>query len=179
MKKLVLVLSLCAQPALSQSCPPAPDHAVRTAELIEALRSGSAREAPVFSSALWVLWRDAPDQKAQDLLDQGIGHIGEQQFDKAKIVLDELVSYCPEFAEGYNQRAFAAFLSQDYAGALIDLDAAIALNPVHIAAISGRGLTLLGLGRKEDAYQAIRDALDLNPWLSERRFLPPDEGTDI
>ncbi|MEM6660474.1 MAG: tetratricopeptide repeat protein, partial [Pseudomonadota bacterium] len=40
-------------------------------------------------------------------------------------------------------------------------------------AISGRALTLLGLQRLEEARAALSQALDLNPWLSERALLAP------
>lgn len=179
MRTIILFFCLAATPLTAMACPPAPDHRLKTAEIIAALQNSSPQEAPAYSSALWLLWRDAPDAKAQAMLDLGIGFIGRQDFEQAKFVLTQLVEYCPEYAEGYNQRAFAAFLARDFEGALVDLDRAIALNPVHIAAISGKGLTLLGLGRDEEAYQTIRDALQLNPWLSERRFLPKDDSTDI
>ncbi len=87
--------------------------------------------------------------------------------------LDKLVAYCPDYAEGYNQRAFVNFLRQDFGAALIDLDKALDLSPNHIAAMSGRALTLLGLKRLDEARTALTAALQLNPWLSERALLAP------
>lgn len=87
--------------------------------------------------------------------------------------LDQLVAYCPDYAEGYNQRAFVNFLRQDFGAALIDLDKALDLSPNHIAAMSGRALTLLGLKRLDEARTALTEALALNPWLSERVLLSP------
>ena len=94
-------------------------------------------------------------------------------------VLDRLVAYCPDYAEGWNQRAFVHFLRQDFEAALTDLDAAIALNPRHVGALSGKALTLIGLGRKAEAELALRAALALNPWLSERHLLEGLAGEDI
>lgn len=84
-----------------------------------------------------------------------------------------LIAYCPAYAEGYNQRAFVNFLRQDYQSALTDLDRALALSPNHIAALSGRALSLLGLQRVEEARVALKRALDLNPWLPERHLAAP------
>ncbi|MEM9140968.1 MAG: hypothetical protein AAGB15_14170, partial [Pseudomonadota bacterium] len=58
---------------------------------------------------------------------------------------------------------------------LADLDRTIALRPDHFAAIAGRGLTLLRMGRTELGFNALRAALKLHPWMSERHLLPPSE----
>ena len=97
----------------------------------------------------------------------------------ARDALDALVEYCPQYAEGYNQRAFASFLRRDYAAALVDLDKTLEIMPNHIAAMSGRGLTLLGMGRTEEGQEALRNALRLNPWLAERSLIDDPIGTDI
>ena len=65
------------------------------------------------------------------------------------------------------------YLRQDFSSALVDLDVALELSPNHIAAMSGRALTLLGLKRLEEARSTLSDALELNPWLSERALLEP------
>ncbi|WP_367834162.1 tetratricopeptide repeat protein [Wenxinia marina] len=98
---------------------------------------------------------------------------------RARALFGRLVDYCPDYAEGYNQRAFAAFLVQDYEAALDDLDTALALNPDHVAALSGRALTLMGLGRMDEGQAALRAALALNPWLGERAMLIELPGEDI
>jgi Flp pilus assembly protein TadD len=56
---------------------------------------------------------------------------------------------------------------------LTDLDRAIELSPNHVAALSGRALSLLGLKRLDEARDALNTALELNPWLSERALLEP------
>ena len=40
---------------------------------------------------------------------------------QATDALDRLVEYCPNYAEGYNQRAFVSFLRQDFEAALVEL----------------------------------------------------------
>ena len=178
--KWLLPLCLMASPALAQTCPPARDHSARQAEIMAELRvSRGAGEARDLSNALWELWLDAPDARAQALLDRAMAQ--RQQFDLlgARDTLDELVEYCPDYPEGYNQRAFANYLRQDFAAALADLDRVIAMMPGHIAAISGRGLTLMGLGRHDEAQAELRRAVEMNPWLSERALLVDPPGQDI
>ena len=85
----------------------------------------------------------------------------------------------PDFAEGWNQRAFAAFLAEDYAAALADLDVALGIMPDHVAALSGKALTLIGMGRNDEAQEVLRAAVKLNPWLGERALLVEPPGKDI
>ena len=91
-------------------------------------------------------------------------YIAEREFDR-------LTAYCPTYAEGFNQRAYVHYLRENYAAALIDLDRALALSPTHVPAQSGRALTLWKLGRIDEARTQLLEALQNNPWLSERSLL--------
>lgn len=113
----------------------------------------------------------APDEAAQAALDAGLRARESYDFLGAIAEYDRLVSYCPTYAEGYNQRAFVAFLRQDYEAALTDLDTALDYSPRHVGAQSGRALTLLNLGRLAEARTQLLEALENNPWLSERFLL--------
>ena len=130
----------------------------------------AARE---ISDKMWELWTDAPDPAAQALLDRGMSARSSYDFLGALDALDRLVAYCPDYAEGYNQRAFVNFLRQDFAAALVDLENTIDRSPRHVGALSGKALTLVGLGRLEEARAALTAALALNPWLSERHLAGP------
>ena len=129
--------------------------------------------ARALSNQMWELWTDAPDEVAQTLLDRGMRARSSYDFLGALDALDRLVSYCPDYAEGYNQRAFVNFLRQDFAAALADLDRTLERSPRHVGALSGKALSLLGLGRHEEARAALTAALALNPWLSERALAAP------
>ena len=113
------------------------------------------------------------------MLDEGMAQRESFDFLGARTTLDGLVAYCPNYAEGYNQRAFASFLQRDYDAALLDLNKALEIMPNHIAALSGKGLTLMGMGRNDEGQEALRGALSLNPWLSERALIREPAGTDI
>jgi Flp pilus assembly protein TadD len=90
--------------------------------------------------------------------------------------LNELVSYCPHWAEGWNQRAFVHFLREDYDAALADLEITLELSPRHVAALSGKGLTLMRMGREDEGDKVLREAVALHPWLPERGLLDPPAG---
>jgi len=170
---LALLVLVLAPPAAAETCPPTRLDTAREAELIEGLRTAEdAAAARVYNTRLWELWTEAPDAHAQALLDSGMARLRLGDLGKALKAFEALVAYCPDYAEGYNQRAFAHYLRQDFAPALADLDAALARSPRHIGALSGKALTLMGLGRDRAALEALEAALALNPWLSERALLP-------
>jgi len=167
------LLTWVAQPIRGQdACPAVSFDAAEEAGLIEALRNApNATAAHGLNASLWKLWTKAPDSHAQDLLDSAMARIRMGDLTNAVAALDGLVTYCPDYAEGYNQRAFARYLQQDFRAALADIDRALELSPRHIGALSGKALTLISLGEERRALAALRAALDLNPWLSERALL--------
>ena len=175
----VLVAFLAAGPAAAQTCPEPPDIAERADPIHEELAAApDPGTAQRLGGALWELWLTAPDDTSQDLLDDGIARMRVGDLAGSIETLGRLTFYCPDYAEGWNQRAFARFLGGDYEGALDDLDRAVALSPRHVGAVSGRGLTLLRLGREAEGLDAIREAVRLNPWLAERALLEAP-GEDI
>lgn len=170
--RYVLLLGLLASPLAAQTCPEAPDHSVELSALFAEARTAPDESAGrAVSDAMWELWLDAPDAPAQELLDAGMRQRGSYDFVGALASFDALVTYCPDYAEGYNQRAFVHFLNADYPAALVDLDAALARVPDHVGAQSGRALTLMNMGKIAQARVQMLAALENNPWLSERALL--------
>lgn len=175
-----LVVSIAVPGMAFAECPPVPDHGELQSMLIADLQKTTDEyaAAPIMG-ALWSIWKNAPDDNSQALLDEGVSRIRVSDYSAAITVLSELVDYCPDYAEGYNQRAFAYFLQGEFADALLDLDVAIELSPQHIGALSGRALTLMNLGQIELAHEQLRRALELNPWLNERHLLAKPNGQEL
>ncbi len=177
MKQLFLAsafVAVTSGAAFAGDCPTAPDHSAGVIGIISQIQQAENEQAArALSSQLWEFWTDAPDETAQAVLDRGMTRRNAWDLLGAIEDFDKLIEYCPSYAEGYNQRAFAHYLRQDFQAALPDLDRAIELSPNHVAAISGRALTLLGLQRMDEAREALQQALELNPWLSERHLMAP------
>jgi tetratricopeptide (TPR) repeat protein len=177
--KYALVLSLLAAPAFAE-CPVGTDHSAAIVDIVDRMQAapheGAAR---LLSAEMWDIWLDAPDEIAQAALDEGLALLSMGDYIASGVRLSSLIAYCPDYAEGYNQRAFAAFLSGNYEAALIDLDAAIALQPVHLGALTGKAMTLIRLDRNDEAQLVLKDALAINPWLAERAMLDEPQGEDI
>ena len=149
----VAALALSPLPALAE-CPAAPDHSAAIAETLSRIQAADREmDARPLANELWTYWADAPDEVAQELLDTGMRARDSYDYLRAKNAFDRLVAYCP--------------------------DMAIRLDPQHVAALSGKALTLMGLGQDDAAQEVLREALALNPWLSERHLLKEPPGEDI
>ncbi|MBO9408674.1 tetratricopeptide repeat protein [Shimia sp. R9_1] len=168
MLRYLAAICLC-HPAFAADCPAPPDHTVALDALIERVqRAPDQASAQILSGEMWQYWADAPDDTAQEILNRGMRKRESWDLLGARSDFDALIAYCPDYAEGYNQRAFVNFLSQNFEAALPDLERALDLSPRHVAAQSGLALTLIGLGREAEAQDALAAALELNPWLPER-----------
>jgi tetratricopeptide (TPR) repeat protein len=180
MRRFILSLVLAAPiPALAE-CPPLPDRTAERERLMQALRTAPDPLAGQRASdAAWAFWTTAPDARAQEMLDRGMARRAAYDFGGARAAFQELIDYCPHYAEGYNQRAFVRFLSGDFGGALDDLERALARRPDHVGALSGKALTLLQLGRVKAGQGVLREALKLNPWLPERAYLIEEPGQEL
>lgn len=177
--RLAILLTILAGTAHA-ACPAPPDiQAAQSALLAEAQAARTEMAGRAVSQKLWALWATAPDEAAQSLLDKGMSARASFDFQTAIESFDRLVEYCPDYAEGYNQRAFVNFLREDFATALIDLDLALERSPAHVAALSGKALTLMGLGRGDEAQVVLREAIKLNPWIPERGLLTQPIGEEL
>ncbi|MCB1335898.1 MAG: tetratricopeptide repeat protein [Maritimibacter sp.] len=171
-------LVLLAGPALAEeTCPPpadisaALDVLIADAQAAESYMAGRDAFRDMFA-----LWAAAPDGWSGELMDVIQERIAAADYPGAMKGLDALVVYCPSWAEAWNQRAYVRFLQEDYPAALEDIDRALELVPRHVAALSGKGVTLMRMGEAEEGDRILREAVALHPWLPERGLLDPPAG---
>lgn len=174
--RLILILAVIAAPVFAAptfaECPESPDVSGAMLNLIaKANAAADVNAGRRVSNEMWQVWLRAPDEAAQEVLDAGMARRDAYDFAGAITEYNRLIAYCPAYAEGYNQRAYVHFLRGDHASALVDLDVALKLQPYHVAAQSGRALTLMNLGRLEEARAQLLIAVENNPWLSEAALL--------
>jgi len=122
-------------------------------------------------SAIWEHWQTAPDDKAQNLLNSARQRMRIYDYAGAIELLDELVDYVPEYSEGWNTRATTLFLQQKYDRSLEDVEKTLSLEPAHFGALAGRAIILMRQGRAALSQEALRRAVDINPFLRERSML--------
>jgi tetratricopeptide (TPR) repeat protein len=84
-------------------------------------------------------------------------------------ILDQVVLLRPTFAEAWNKRATVHFLMDDYSSSISDIRQTLAMEPRHFGALSGLGVILQAMDRKDEAIRAFKRALEVNPQLEKVR----------
>lgn len=115
------------------------------------------------------IWSRSGSDSMDLLLIRGRKAIQEEDFVTAIHHLTALTDHAPDFAEGWNARAIAFYMHGEYGLALADIERTLALEPRHFGALSGLGLILDQLDRKEAALTAYRETLRINPHIERIR----------
>lgn len=148
--------------------------AERAALFKELAATKSDAEARAVEDRLWTFWRGFADAQSRDLLEQS--RQAQLRFDyaEATLYLKELVKHAPQFAEGWNQLGYVYFLAGDYEDSLAAIDRVLALEPMHYAALAGKGIILMQEGKVDEAQVPLKQALAIDPWLKERNLIGED-----
>ncbi|MEP5779159.1 MAG: tetratricopeptide repeat protein [Hyphomicrobiales bacterium] len=124
------------------------------------------------ADALWKNWiASAPTPEVADLVSQAMERRRWYDYEGARVILNKIVETAPNYSEGWNQRAYILFLQEKFDEALDDIEKALALEPRHFAALSGKARILFHQGRAELAQQALQSAVEIHPWIYERYLL--------
>lgn len=115
--------------------------------------------------ALWSIWFRSDDESVGAMMQKGTNHIKKQQYGEAIQVFSEVIRIAANFAEGYNQRAIAYFMSDELSKSIEDCKKTVELNPFHFGALAGMGQCYLKLGDLAAAMDAFQRALEINPNL--------------
>lgn len=144
--------------------------------LFKALKTArTEREGRLAENAIWNWWLDqSPTAEVRDAIDHGMERREAYDFEAAEAAFDKAVDQAPDYAEGWNQRAFVRFLRDNIDGSLSDLEKAVELDPDHFGAWSGMYHVLTRMGRPQVAASALSRAVTIHPWIKERGLLPPD-----
>jgi tetratricopeptide (TPR) repeat protein len=146
----------------------------RAALFAELAAAKDDAQARAVEDRLWTFWRSFGDVQSQRLLEASKQAQLSFDYGHALIALEDLVKHQPQFAEGWNQLAYVLFLAGSYDASLEALDQTLALEPMHYAALAGKGIILIQQGKAAEAQAPLRRALAINPWLKERNLIGKD-----
>jgi len=149
--------------------------AAERAELFAELAAAKSDvEARAIEDRIWTFWRSFADDESKELLEQS--HQAQLRFDydEAIIYMKALVKHAPQFAEGWNQLGYVYFLAGRYDASLDAIEHVLALEPMHYAALAGKGIILIQQGKVAEAQAPLKRALEIDPWLKERNLIGED-----
>jgi tetratricopeptide (TPR) repeat protein len=146
----------------------------RTALFAALAAAKSDAEAREIEERLWNFWRSLADDESRQLLEQS--REAQLRFDYAEALIynKEVVKHAPQFAEGWNQLGYIYFLAGQYDASLEAIEHVLVLEPMHYAALAGKGIILFYAGKVEEAQAPLKRALAINPWLKERNLIGQD-----
>lgn len=116
--------------------------------------------------AMWAIWfRSGKTPVANELVCRGADALSHRDFPRAIECFNEALQADPDFAEAYNQRAIAYYLSEDYEKSVADCRRVVRRMPCHFGAWAGMGHCHAHLGRAAEAIESYEKALAINPHL--------------
>src|SRR6202020_413029 len=97
------------------------------------------------------------------LLNRARQAIGGENYADALKILDTTIAVLPDWAEGWNARATARYLDDDYNGSMADIAQTLKREPNHLGALMGMGMILEARGKREDALKVYERVLEIAP----------------
>ena len=89
--------------------------------------------------------------------------ISAEEYKDALKILDATIALLPDWAEGWNARATARYLDDDYDGSMADIAQTLKREPRHLGALMGMATILEARGKSEDALKVYERALAIAP----------------
>jgi len=103
-------------------------------------------------------------ESAEAALARGDGYLAIREYDRAIIEYTRAIELKPDFADAYNNRAYAAYSKYDGTGdPLGDLTRALALRPDFAHAYNTRGCVYMATGDPDKAIADFNRAVQLQP----------------
>ena len=158
---LAAALPVCQ--AAAQSLTEAAEKADELEELLVQLRDPELKNWQAVEDEIYRRWSNSGSPAADLLLKRGRDALEAEDYVSAIDHLTALTDHAPDFAEGWNARATAFFLIDEYGLSIADVQTALSLNPRHFGALSGLGLMLEELGDEANALAAYRMAHEVHP----------------
>lgn len=131
-----------------------------------------ATAAKAIDQQIWLIWTTPADPVLRGRMNEALAARSMGDLSGAIVLLDRLVTDYPDYAEGWNQRATMHFMLGDLDASLADCAKVLELEPRHFGALSGRALIYLQQDKRALALKDMATALEIHPFLSERRFFP-------
>lgn len=109
------------------------------------------------------LWLQSGSETINLLMERSGAALAAKNADLALRLLDYVVELAPDYAEGFNRRAYVHFAQNNLESAVGDLRRTLALEPNHFKALDGLGQIWREHGNKKGALRVIKQLLEIHP----------------
>jgi tetratricopeptide (TPR) repeat protein len=183
--QFAIALSVCAAafvaPAFAQVAPqppavqekqregrPMPQTADEKAKVLNDLYAHLAtandeQSAKSVADTIERLWLQSGSETINLLMERAGTALKAKNAELALRLLDYDVELAPDYAEGYNRRAYVHFSQNNLESAVGDLRRTLALEPNHFKALDGLGQIWREHGNKKGALRVIKQLLEIYP----------------
>ena len=129
-------------------------------------RLAAAKDADETSGIITRLlhnYSESGSDTADLLLRRARQAIGVENYSDALKILDATIALDPDWAEGWNARATARYLDDDYKGSMADIAQTLKREPKHLGALMGMGIILEAREKREEALKVYERVLEIAP----------------
>lgn len=133
--------------------------------LFNRLQTAEAGEASRIEREIWLEWSKSGSPALDLLLQRGQDAMTLGDYPAAIEHFTAVIDHDPSFAEAWNARATALYMSGAFGPSLADIAQVLTLNPRHFGALSGLAMILEETDNPEKALAAYRAALAIHPHL--------------
>jgi tetratricopeptide (TPR) repeat protein len=126
----------------------------------------SEEEAKPIAEAIEKLWLQSGSDTVTLLMARAAAALAAKKSELALKFLDYVVALAPDYAEGFNRRAYINFTQGNIQSAVGDLRRALALEPNHFKALEGLAQIWREHGNKRGALSVFKQLLEVHPNLS-------------
>lgn len=131
--------------------------------LAMALHDGDCMVSQMAEHALWSIWFRLATPEAVKLVKCGNTHLHHGNYTCAIERFTQAIQADDQFAEAYNQRGIAYYLSERFAESITDCRSTLVRMPQHFGAMAGMGHCHAHLGQWREAKRCYRLALAIHP----------------
>ncbi|HVY41826.1 MAG TPA: tetratricopeptide repeat protein [Hyphomicrobiaceae bacterium] len=120
--------------------------------------------AKPIAEAIERLWSQSGSDTITLLMDRSSTALSAKNPELALKLLDSVVTLAPDYAEGFNRRAYIRFTQNNVEAAVGDLRRVLALEPNHFKALDGLGQIWREHGNKRGALSVFKHLLEVHPY---------------
>lgn len=133
--------------------------------LFDRLKTADEGEASRIEREIQIEWSKSGSPAEDLLLQRGRDAMDLGDYPAAIEHFTAIIDHDPEFAEAWNARATAYYLSGEFGPSIADIAKVLTLNPRHFGALSGLAAILEETGKTDKALEVYKAALAIHPHL--------------